>query len=238
LEIGGATTLLDLFLSEKQKAALENGLARIWYRLDEMRKPSFVQWIHRPLPQKLLIGVSLLLGLGFVFLTARSSSDFVASFLMSELFSSTDPSPYPRQEWTTFGKIVLFGTWFVVIFVGIGIGLWVVLRKATSYYAHTIIPIAWVAEQYLSEYLEPIVNGFERNKLLTFLALMQLNHLISIVFTMWLIVFLPLAFALVASGILAALEFFVRKLVEYPKGPILAINGLCVAVGGILKLFG
>lgn len=232
--LGFTTTVLDLLLNDQQKAALANGLTRVWYWLDEMRKPSFVRWVHRPWPQRLLTGLSLLVGVGFIYIAVDFSIDFVARFPMSELFEITSPEP-ESVRWTTFGKMVLFSMYFLVTLVGIGIGLWVIRRKATSYYAHAIIPVIWAADQFISPYKDPILNELKRYKLLSFQASAHLSNLISIVFVIWLIVFLPLAFALVASGLLAALEFCVRKLVESPKGPIMALNGLVVAAGAFLK---
>jgi hypothetical protein len=232
--VGLTTAILDVFLSDQHKAALANGLTRVWYWLDEMRKPSFVRWVHRLWPQRVLIGFSLLLGIGVTYAAVDISKHFVAQFPMSELFSSDEREP--KTEWTTFGTIVLFGMSFLVALVGIGIGLWVIRRKATSYYVHAIIPVTWAVDQYSSSYLVDAMNELERNTLLSFLAHLYFSNLIAIVFLMWLIVFLPLAFALIASGLLATLELCVRKLVEYPKGPIMALNGLSVVAGAFLRL--
>jgi hypothetical protein len=60
---GFATGLLEIILSDKQKAALATGLTKVWYWLDEIRKPSFARWVQRRWPQRIIIGLCILFGL-------------------------------------------------------------------------------------------------------------------------------------------------------------------------------
>jgi hypothetical protein len=51
-------------------------------------------------------------------------------------------------------------------------------------------------------------------------------------------VFLSMAMAYLASAILCVGEFVVRRIAEYPKGPVLALSTLFGGVVGLIKAFG
>jgi hypothetical protein len=52
----------------------------------------------------------------------------------------------------------------------------------------------------------------------------------------WILIFLPVALALLARGFLYCSEFAVRRILEYEKGVIVGAGVLIGAVAGILKI--
>jgi hypothetical protein len=61
-------------------------------------------------------------------------------------------------------------------------------------------------------------------------------HLTVIAIIFWLVVALPLAVIYLASIILFCAEFLVRRIAEYPKGPIFAGSLLLGAISGVFRI--
>jgi hypothetical protein len=125
------------------------------------------------------------------------------------------------------------------------------VRKITrsASYIHAVILLALITLHIVARQLSS-GEGFssgegedyflpERHSPLGYLIISGIfwGPLLTVIITMWFIMAIPMTLALVAAGVLTVLEFFVRKLAEYPKGPILALNGVFVALGGFLKAF-
>jgi hypothetical protein len=47
----------------------------------------------------------------------------------------------------------------------------------------------------------------------------------------------PIVVILCAAGFMSVVEFIIRRIAEYPKGPLLAISGLLAAIASIIKLY-
>ena len=59
----------------------------------------------------------------------------------------------------------------------------------------------------------------------------------TILFTTWAALFVPFVLAYLLSPILFISEFVVRRIAEYPKGPLLALSAFFGAVAALLKSF-
>jgi hypothetical protein len=220
---GVTTQLFEIFVSERRKAAITDGLTHVWDWLDEMRKPSFAQWVQRPWPRRILVGLSTLLGLWASY-----------SLLQAQL------TPSPAYPWTLREALLAL----LSNFVGVGVGLWIVRRitKAPSYTQPVILlGILGFATilQLLGASIFSHPNVPEPDRVSPApdfpLFLVIAIPFCTVIFLMWFVVAAPMTLALLAAGALALLEFFVRRIIEYPKGPVIALGTIFTATGTFLK---
>lgn len=237
-----ATALLEIFLSERRKAAITDGLIHVWDWLDEMRKPAFGLW-QRPRPRRILVGLPVLLGLLFAFGALHHTLTFGPLLGVKLIFD--DPlglsdTKYSRLlRWALLAPLPMLG-----ILVGVGAGLWMVrqIAKAPTYTQPTILLaiVAGVISLRLLgiTYPTPIQRSLTVTPdLLPLVVIIFIIVPFSMVFLyMWFVVVVPMTFAMLAAGALAVLEFVVRRIIEYPKGPVITLGAIFAATGTFLRL--
>ena len=77
--------------------------------------------------------------------------------------------------------------------------------------------------------------GVALSMLLFLLSYVFSIHFMVLTLIFWIAVAIPMFVIYGISGLLVIAEFAVRRIAEYPKGPILAISALVFAVGALLK---
>lgn len=276
-----ATALLEIFLSERQKAGVAAGLTYLWYWLDEMRKPSLALWVQRPWPRRTLVGLCTLFGVWLSYgmflmipfmgqyldLSAAAidpkllpqpkieadnaiapptpdtfdveddKSESTARRILGLLFLLDVPRAHGTVNWS-IRKILLVALPLLGTLVGLAFGFWMIRRitKAPSYIQPIIlfVLVAFVTSLRLLGLRTYYSFQFGATDVATLIAHFLIPFLTPVLF-MWLIVVIPMAIGLLASGILTVFELFVRRIVEYPKGPILALSAVFAATGAFLK---
>jgi hypothetical protein len=225
--------IVDLFLSDSQKAWLSNAVIKTWNILDEAKGWSFADWIKKPRATWwLAVGLGLLLGsfLGIVnWLTelylGRADDNwswvvavgyplttalilFIFSFLTRRIFA-----------WLLkFGSLLRIAKILTVVYF-------------VSVLIMTLIMIAIFS---IGESSESPAQWIWLAILFLFLLILPLGLLTWCGLT----IFVARGMAYLASGIFYIGEFIVRRIAEYPKGPVLALSALCGGIVALIKAFG
>jgi hypothetical protein len=84
--------------------------------------------------------------------------------------------------------------------------------------------------------LDGLPDGSLFLPVLLFLFFVSLAGVMLLVY--WASAVLPLLFAYAAMAVLFVVELVVRRIAEYPKGPILALSAACGGIAAALKFFG
>ena len=232
-------TLLEIFLGESQKRWINDKVLFLWLWLSEAKKQSLLEWFRKryrsiasvavllasayaawafrnaviPSPAVSAIALALVtIGIGFWFglkiirLTIHATS-LLSAFLRASLFVGIAVMPL-----TIFFVIVLA---FKDAF----------LSMATSY-ANSVATGAPATLGTL---------GAALSMLLFLWAYVFSVHLTVLALIFWVTVAVPLLVIYGVSALLLITELIIRRIAEYPKGPILAISSLLFAVGALLK---
>jgi hypothetical protein len=224
--------VLDVLLSDKQKKWLDDYTLRVWHWLAQAKRKSLLNWLQRhyqsiawtgvvlvsvymtwafekalaPLPQVIMIALCIF-AVGLVFGLKIIRVTLAAPTLFRAVIRAT------IIVVVTLAPAAIFFA-LVQAFNGDLIGL--VKAYATAAVAHQLtLGLALFALFYLW-------------------ALILCVHLTVIAVIFWVVVALPLLTIYLLTVVLFCCEFIVRRIAEYPKGPILAGSALLGAIAGIL----
>jgi hypothetical protein len=218
--------LLDLFFTENQKTWLSNLVIKIWSGLDEAKAWSTTGWKKDPRAKWFLaIGLGLLNTAPSGFANGLTSrNDFIA--VLANL--------------TLVPLLVGIGTIiFVLITLPIFESLLNLIRGKSTIKALSLVmalavslTVANLLTRILVESLEPGLA-----KILGFiLGLLTLPAVFISAASVAMLLALVLAYA--AGAVLYVLEFLVRRIAEYPKGPVLALSAFFGGLLALIKAFG
>jgi hypothetical protein len=225
--------LADLFLSKAQKNWLSDRLIKLWNRLDEAKGWSFADWLKQPRAAWwLAVSLGLFMGGGIVILTVWLTG--IKS--IKEIRSG---------EWLWIVGVVLPGLLFVDflitiwarhIFVqilnskpGVFLVRWhteIALYSLFTVVALILLELALLAMTDLSLFRTLAIAGIRGLRNSSLLVLLCL---------LW--IFVARALAYLASAILYIGEFSVRRIAEYPKGPVLAMSAVFGGIVALIKAF-
>jgi hypothetical protein len=216
--------LLDLFLSDSQKVALSNTVVGAWSLLDEARGWSFADWLNqRRAKWWLAIGPGVFSAGSMVFYYRRLFE------LRRTIEGIPQPEPplfgYIMSVWIVFILITLVSRPIIAHVLKLNSGkhfwlkLWLLLLGSVALYDAALFGL-----------LDPLKDKVSDSIFtLAIFALLPLSFLalsIMAIFMAWVV-------AYAATIMLFVGEFVVRRIAEYPKGPILALSAL---LGGIIAL--
>lgn len=204
----GLLTLLDMFLSNDQKATIERWSIAMWHWIDSVKRLSFMNWFRRRGPRNLV--------------------PIVASFLIVIAFLGLHE----------IGLVLLYGVVGAIVarlllelLLRARTRRGFVLRASIS----LVVPAIPVALFILFIQTIDPDSGFWAINLVIVIVL---TLFISLAFAFWVIAMLPFVIAVVATIGLSVAEFVARRIAEYPKGPILAASAIFTAAIAIFKIFG
>jgi hypothetical protein len=224
--------IVDLFLSASQKTWLSNAVIKTWNILDEAKGWSFADWIKESRATWwLAVGLGLLLGL----LSALSS------WLNKDIWEATRTSDDNWIWVVALTSALICFIFFIFAFLTRRIFAWLlksgsVLRIAkTTAVTCVLCFLTWVligAIAGLSDFsLPPWLDVAIHILLLLTLPLVLLVYC-------GLTIFVARGLAYLASAIFYVGEFTVRRIAEYPKGPVLALSALFGGIVALIKAFG
>lgn len=232
--IGLAIVLLQVFLGDRQKAALHGWVINRWYWLSEARKRSLLDQLHRH--SQLIVGAALAVATSYIvwnLLKLRIDARYsLARQLIVNALTSV----------LIFGAGFWFGIKIVRIILAaqslIRAGLW-----ATVFVCVAFLPLYILALilPYFAAHLLPMFEnptptlGIALGQLLSIVVLLISLHFTAISVICWAVVALPLIVIYLFIGLLCVAEFVVRRLAEYPQGPLVAILAIVGGVGLLLK---
>lgn len=231
----------DIFLSEPQKRTLTSLTVRTWNILDEMRRTKPRDWLKRPVVRRVIF-ITLLSWIALA----------VVYYFYLQLQQSSDAFPrdgdLPARD---FVNPSIIG-WIEAIGFGLGISIgfyiaWKVITRVLvrQSWLHPVVAFALVLLITGVWVLFGSGHTYQRvffiQSPVAFYALMfmmvLIGSFIEILILAWLLCVTPLVVSIIAMALLWPTEFIVRRIAEYPKGPLLALSGFCAAVAGFLKLF-
>jgi hypothetical protein len=235
-----ATTLLDIFLSDKQKTRLDELSVSIWNWVDEAKRVSIFRHFMRPKWQRIFTAISCIIGLSFLFLPLINAT-------VGLLFSGT-------QEILTPLIVValLMLTMLPALFLN-----WKLFPPVLSYIASSNNILVYIVRAFVAtaaaalaifmslwnEQVRSLVFSHHRNnadfiaKLLIFAMLLPLDVFFIQSFIISFLAFTVVILILLAYIVLYPLELVLRRIAEYPKGPILAVSALATAIGAFGRFF-
>jgi hypothetical protein len=233
-----ALGLADILLSKTQKEWLSNAVLKLWGALDEAKGWSFADWLKKP-RAKWWFAVTV--GLGLAILEA------VFVFVWHDLFAEWRA----QRRGTEPLKLDVFGrlfaalwagafVWAFIVYVTRPIFAWLLQFSSTKHLSNKLVIslLGASAALFLSTFfLDELLQGggvyhVVGNILLT------LTLPLGLLFLCAATIFISMAMGYAASGALYVGEFVVRRIAEYPKGPVLAISALFGGIAALIKAFG
>jgi len=220
----GIFAIADIMLSNVQKDRISASVVRIWYSLDSWKR--FVGREHSK-RWKWWFKAAILVGL-------------VVGFLFEVLiyFSLSRYTAWPIPD---TGYVSILATVTIFILTAPPALYLLLLSRSISdlgFRAFVIlfaILLIVVVLNFLVALVYRVVGGQPPDASLFALGSMVSTFPVAGLLNIVLLIYLPLA---IARGALFGVEFVVRRLAEYPKGPMLAISGISTALIGIIKIFG
>jgi hypothetical protein len=214
--------LLDLFLSPAQKTWLSNAVIKTWNVLDEAKAWSFADWLKKPRAiWWLAVSLTLLL-ICFQLWLERTREKLPSDFTL----------PGPLQ---TFLNTALIGI-IVLLMARLIFARLPRFTSMTQLSGRLSIILICVGIVYalLGISIDKLLNEHSTVALILMLVFAP----VTIALLCVLVIFLSMAMAYLASAILYVGEFVVRRIAEYPKGPVLALSTCFGGVVALIKAFG
>jgi hypothetical protein len=224
------TALADLLLSDKQKAWLTDWSLSVWNWVDEAKDVDIFAKFQSPKVQARIQNIALFVSVAVL--------NYFAFIVWSPLWlynfwpNQETPAPYVYFAVPNIvSNVALYALWLVN---------WRVFPRIISYLANSKNTFIYVAKLTMLNVAGGLVVG-------VIPALLGNIVLGTIVASPAMILWLPvLGFSIFVYAVallicltyvlLYPLEFIIRRIVEYPKGPILAVSALFTALGAFLKV--
>lgn len=218
--------LLDLFLSDAQKKWLAVVATIIWSILDEAKAWSFSEWLKNP----------------------RATWWFAVSLALFSAIFGTWTELYGERSGDQNPMIVTIGQALSGIFlVTVSRPLFGIIFRFKSKkelarrgclasllsLAGLILAGLIIALFESAPELPPLTEPYSRAQTIASLLFIASSLLFACMLTLC----LSVALAYIASLLLFIGEFFVRRIAEYPKGPVLALSAFFGSVFALLKAF-
>ncbi|TBF85829.1 hypothetical protein [Rhizobium leguminosarum] len=224
-----ALAILDFLVSDKQKERLSDVVLRIWNRLDEMKQFSLLDVIRRPAVRRAAIVVATVLA------NCISWYLFVNFWGLHAVFSSV-------SDIVPFVIAALLGLSLGVAMLNVMFRakkLWWLALVSTIFF---IVPASLsVATIGLDFYFSSLVRQNMEYIFLYEIYMYTSDLLAFLTFTTFLFWIIPAILFIVVYGsifLLLVSEFLVRRVAEYPKGPILAASALLGGLATLLSKLG
>jgi hypothetical protein len=213
--------LVDLFLSQAWKTWLSNSAIKTWNALDEAKAWSFADWLRKPRA---------------IWWLAVSLTILMICF---QLWLERLREKLP--DYTSPGQLQTFlGT----AFIGITILLMARLIFARILRFNSMVQLSGrLLILLICVGIVYVVLAISIDKLLgerpaVAVPLMFVFAPVTIILLCVLAVFLSMAMAYLAGATLYVGEFVVRRIAEYPKGPVLALSALLGGIVALIRAFG
>jgi hypothetical protein len=226
--------VLDVFLSDAQKAWLDNRTLRAWHWLAEAKQKSLLNWLQDFRPSIAWAGVVI-----------------VAVYMTWAFEKAVAP---PSQVITVAILIAAVGLWFGLRIIRVILAAPTLSRavvRATVVVVITILPaviffgvvytfsgdLIGLAKSFAAAAAaKQMTLGLAPFALFFLVVLILCVHLTVIALIFWTVVAVPLLAVYLLTVALFSSEFVVRRIAEYPKGPILAGSALFGALAGVFRI--
>jgi hypothetical protein len=224
--------LADLLLSKAQKDWLSNAVIKIWSVLDEAKAWSFADWLKNPRARWwFAISVGLLMGIQQAWsIITEESGEYLRPDVFGDALRNSPLIISLLAAWTAILVALLSRPIFARL-LDFTSRKSLALRLTVFSLFALIVFVIMTLTLGLSEQssIFPVI-------LIASLLVLGLPALLVLLCVLTILFALGLAY--VASAILYVGEFVVRRIAEYPKGPVLALSALFGGVCALIKAFG
>lgn len=222
--VGLILTLFDIFLSERHKTALNNGLLRAWSFLDDMRRIRLRQKLR-----------------------AWKANVFIPIFAALSVFGfAIWILANPLAPPITLGSGAVVFTGAAICWVLNRLNISFALRQsnllkavavASAFAAISSLPflLMLISGNALAQRLVPVDGNVDLVQMLFVLFYVSSSFITFALLIGWLSIALPLAIIVVLQISVSFLEFVLRRFAEYSKGPLLALSTISTGLGTMLK---
>jgi len=229
--VGLLLRLLDLFLSNSQKAWLEDKALHLWHWLAVAKKRSLLDWLRRHYRWLVWAAIlSVIVYLGWIIRDAALRGAGADASLVLEGLIMT-------------GLSVWFGLKIIRLTLRSS-SLPIAFLRATLFVLLAFTPFLLLAAV-VTFFQEPILSSLVTSQPTLGIALLQLLfisayifsiHFLAISLMFWGMIAIPLALIYVITVVLFVSEFVVRRLVEHPTA-LVAASAVFGAAAVFLKMF-
>ncbi|MEQ1887168.1 MAG: hypothetical protein ABL967_19050 [Bryobacteraceae bacterium] len=241
---GAVMTLLDLMLSENQKRAVSNATLRIWGFVDGLKSLRLSDWFHN---KNARVWFSTTVALFTFLVFMMPLLDVVSSVL--NVFSGREENNSHFVFWFTSAFALFSG---ILAYYLSGVNFQTITKNIKRSAIGTVYGIVMgIGLGGLLSYFEPsawqsfsiFIMGQStiQSSLTAGLALLLISifGMVGFIF-FWgtILFFVAVALAHVVAAGFSGAEFVVRRVAEYPKGPVLALSALCGGLAAFIKSFG
>jgi hypothetical protein len=234
----GCLALSDIFLSDPQKKWIEDRILRLWLWLAEAKQYSILDWLRQY--YRWIVGIAVLL-----------VSSYVSWIVWSTITTNFDNHKTLRSAIDTalFGAAIsALGLWYGFNIVRATLrsrSLLSATLRATIFVVIALLPlviIGAIAPRFAQSILPSLLTsqpkpGIAIAQLLTIVVLIASVHFTAISLIFWATVAGPLLLVNALTILLLISEFLIRRIAEYPKGPILAASAIVGVIAAIIKAF-
>jgi hypothetical protein len=226
--------VLDIFLSDIEKKWLDDRTLRAWHWLAEAKRTSLLNWLQRHYQSIAWIGVVLVsVYMTWVFEKALAPLPQVITIALcifaAGLFFGLKIIQLTLRTPSLF-RAVIRATIVVVATLAPA----VIFFTLVSTFKGDLIGLA--KEFAAGAATHTVTLGLALFALFYLWALILCVHLTVIAVIFWAVVAVPLLAIYLLTVVLFCCEFIVRRIAEYPKGPIFAGSALLGAVAGVLRV--
>jgi len=229
--------LADLFLSQAQKTWLSDALIKTWSVLDEAKSWSFADWLKKPRAMWwLAASMALLMSAAPILRRVWMMGQLKREI---EQQGGAEYALPPDLSLAVFLTAAVFG--IIILFIARLIFarlLRFTSAKQLSGRLVMIFSFAAIACYLLTIAVDKLDDGGNAREAIAVIIGIFLYIPIALVLLCVLAIFLSLAMAYVASAILSVGEFIVRRIAEYPKGPVLAVSAFLGGIVALIKALG
>ena len=221
--VTASVALLELFLSDEHKKLAANCTVQLWNRLDDLSRISLFDWLRNNRNQvgaAGLLSATVAVACTFLVLPPTSMDNIHDSIIL-----------------------LLISYFFVAVagymgLVAIRLSLRAnsstrILGRAVRYMLLSLLPIVPVI---LAAFIwPPSFGGYPGANAAAVYEILAGLLCLTVASVIFLVLVVPIAVLYLATCLLSFIEFLVRRIAEYAKGPIVAASLLLTAVGAILK---
>ena len=225
---------LDVFLSDVQKQWFDDRTLHVWHWLAEAKRKSLLNWLQRHYQSIAGTGVVLVsVYMTWAFEKALAPLPQVITVALCifavGLFFGLKIIQLTLRAPSMFRAVIR-----ATIIVGVTLAPAVIFLTLVSAFKGDLIGLA---KEFAANAAAHKLNlGLALFALFYLCALILCVHLTVIAIIFWAVVALPLAVIYLLTILLYCSEFVIRRLAEYPKGPIFAGSLLLVAIAGVFRV--
>ncbi len=225
--LGFVLVLLEIFVGDTQKQWLNDKTHDLWFWLAEARKRALLDWLR--IRYRWVLGAAILLASCYIVwnVSLYEGAGNATAIIIGALIFGVGLWFGPKIVRVTLNATTLFraGLW-ATLFVVVAFLPIALLGAITPYFSTTFLPTLLTPQATL---------GIALGQLATVLVIITSINFTAISAIFWITVATPLFIVYVLTALLFIFEYALRRIAEYPKGPLFAATAIVAALGLLLK---